>query len=234
MPAVGEPRKTSLHERKRRLVRDELSRAAWELFAARGYEATTVAEVAERAGVSRRTFFRYFDSKEDVVVETTDALAEEVLAAFRQRPAQEAPLLAIHRALRPVVEARLKDAAQARAIVKLLRQSRTLRRALLERHARMEERLAVLLARRMGMDPAFDPTPALLAFVTRALLDTAFNVWFDQQPADVGAMIDDLFHRLRQLVSAPPPPIPPGRAAGSPAGPRRAGSARGRGRAPRP
>jgi len=201
---VAERGAASLHQRKRRLVREELAGAAWELFAARGYEATTVSDIARRAGVSRRTFFRYFASKEEVVVETSDALAEDVLAAFRLRPAQEPPLVAIQRTLRPVVVARLADGAQARAIVKLLRRSRTLRRALLERHARMEERLAVLLARRMGTDAARDATPALLAFVTRALLDTAFNVWFDQDPPDVGAMVDDLFRRLRQVVSAAP------------------------------
>jgi AcrR family transcriptional regulator len=194
-------RRSGLHQRKRDLVREALARVAWDLFAAEGYEATTVAEIAAAAGVSRRTFFRYFPSKEDVVVETSDALAEDVLAAFARRPLPEPPLVAVHRALRPVLEARLADARQARAIVRLLRESRTLRRAMLERHARMEERLGTLLARRMRADRGKDPTPALLAFVTRALMDTAFNVWYDQRPRDVGAMIDDLFERLRAVVA---------------------------------
>jgi AcrR family transcriptional regulator len=190
-----------LLRKKHDLVRGELSRVAWDLFAARGYEATTVDEISRAAGVSRRTFFRYFASKEDVLVETSDALAEDLLAAFSRRPAREAPLVAVHRALRPVVEARLADAGQARAIIRLLRESRTLRRAMLERHARMEERLAALMATRLGTDPRNDSTPALLAFVTRALLDTAFNVWFDQHPEDVGAMVDDLFLKLRAVTA---------------------------------
>jgi hypothetical protein len=101
-----------------------------------------------------------------------------------------------------VLEARLaeEEAEEARAIIQLLRESRTLRRALLERHARLEERLALVLAERTGADLRQDPTPALLAFVTRAMVDTAFNVWFDLQPRDVGAMIDDLFVRLRSVV----------------------------------
>ncbi len=192
---------SGLRRKKHELVRGEISRVAWGMFAAQGYEATTVDEIARAAEVSRRTFFRYFASKEDVLVETSDALAEELLAAFSRRPAHEPPLVAVHRALRPVVEARLADADQARAIIRLLRESRTLRRAMLERHARMEERLAALIAERTGADPRRDPTPALLAFVTRALMDTAFNVWFDQHPEDVGAMIDDLFRRLRTVVS---------------------------------
>jgi len=197
-PAAQRP--PGLLGRKRELVRREIARAAWELFDARGYEAATVDEIARHAGVSRRTFFRYFSSKEDVVVETSDALAEDTLAAFAQRPAGEPPLVAIQRALRPVVESRLADPVETRAIIRLLRQSRTLRRALLERHARMEERLAVLLAARLGTDPRLDPTPALLAFIARALIDTAFNVWYDLQPRDVGAMVDDLFRRLGEVT----------------------------------
>lgn len=199
-PAAGA---SSLQRRKRELVRSEISRVAWDLFAADGYEATTVDEIARAAGVSRRTFFRYFASKEDVLVETSDALAEDLLAAVSRRPAHEPPLVAVHRALRPVVEARLADADQARAIIRLLRESRTLRRAMLERHARMEERLAAIMATRLGTDPRKDSTPALLAFVTRALLDTAFNVWFDQHPEDVGAMVDDLFRKLRAVTATP-------------------------------
>jgi len=196
---------TPLQLRKRHLVRQEIARAAWPLFAARGYERTTVSEVARAAGVSRRTFFRYFSSKEDVVVGTSDALAEDVLAAVAARPRHEPPLLAIRRALWPVLESRLADPEEARAIIRLLRESRTLRRAMLERHARMEERLAILLADRTETDPRKDPTPALLAFLTRALLDTAFNVWFDQHPKDVGAMVDDIFRRLRSAVAGRTP-----------------------------
>lgn len=193
---------TPLQQKKRQLVRQEIAHAAWRLFADRGYEATAVDEIAGEAGVSRRTFFRYFSSKEDVVVETSDALAEDLLAAVASRPAQEPPLVAIHRALRPVVESRLAETNEARAIIRLLRESRTLRRAMLERHARMEERLALLIAERTGVDPRRDPTPALLAFITRALVDTAFNVWFDQRPKDAGAMIDALFARLRAVVAS--------------------------------
>jgi len=197
-PAAARP--LPLPERKRQLVRQEIARAAWLLFAQRGYEDTTVEAIARAAGVSRRSFFRYFSSKEDVVVGTSDALAEDVLAAFARRPKREPPLLAIERALRPAIETRLADAAESRAIISLLRESRTLRRALLERHARLEERLAVLIAVRTGADLRRDPTPALLAFLARALIDTAFNVWYDQRPPSVGAMIDDLFRRLRALV----------------------------------
>jgi hypothetical protein len=73
---------------------------------------------------------------------------------------------------------------------------------MLERHARMEERLAAQLAGRLGIDPATDSKPALLAFVARALMDTAFNVWYDQHRSDVPALVDELFRKLGELARA--------------------------------
>jgi AcrR family transcriptional regulator len=185
----------SLQERKQELVRGEIFNAAWRLFGAHGYEATTVADIAAAAGVSRRTFFRYFSSKEDVLVETTDDLAEAMLAAMAERPSTEPPLVAIERALVPVLEGRLQT-ERTQTIIRLLRESRTLRRAMLERHALMEERLAVQLAARLGVDSATDSTPQLLAFVARAMMDTAFNVAYDQGRTDVAALVAELFAKL--------------------------------------
>jgi AcrR family transcriptional regulator len=186
----------SLQERKQELVRAELASAAWDLFGKKGYEATTVAEIAAAAGVSRRTFFRYYATKDDVVTETSDELAEAMLTAVAERPRDEPPLVAIKRALVPVLEPRLVRTARARTIIRLLRESRSLRRAMMERHALMEERLAAQLAERLGADPAKDSAPALLAFVARAMMDAAFNVWYDQGRKDVAALVDELFASL--------------------------------------
>jgi len=194
-PAV-ESSGLSLQERKQELVRAELFNAAWQLFGERGYEATTVAQIAAAAGVSRRTFFRYYASKEDVLVETSDELAESMLAAMAERPLDEPPLLAIERALVPVIESRMARTDRVRTIIRLLRESRTLRRAMLERHALMEERLAVQLAVRLGTDVAKDSTPALLAFVARAMMDTAFNIAYDHGRSDVAALVAELFTKL--------------------------------------
>jgi AcrR family transcriptional regulator len=194
------PARPSLQLRKQDLVREELSRAAWELFGKKGYESTTVAEIARTAGVSRRTFFRYYASKDDVVIETSDELAEDFLGAVARRPAKESPLVAIQRALVPALERRLARAEESRAIIRLLRESRSLRRAMLERHARMEERLAAQLAGRLGIDPSTNSKPALLAFLARAMMDTAFNVWYDQHRKDVPELVDELFAKLRDLT----------------------------------
>ncbi len=192
-----------LPQRKRQLVRQEIARAAWLLFAERGYEDTTVAEIARAAGISRRSFFRYFSSKEDVVVGTSDALAEDVLAAFARRPAAEPPLVAIERALSP--RSRRGSPTPPRRAPSSACCARAGRCAARCSSATRGSRSAsrVLIAVRTGADPLRDPTPALLAFLARALMDTAFNVWYDQRPRNVGAMIDDLFRRLRTVVSPP-------------------------------
>jgi len=198
LPAASE--RPSLKSQKQELVRRELAAAAWELFARSGYESTTVAEIAAAAGVSRRTFFRYYATKEEVLVETSDQLAEAMLSAVARRPSSEPALDSIRLALTEVLEGDLAEPERPRTIIRLLRQSRSLRRAMLERHARMEERLAELLSARLGADPATDPTPALLAFVARAMMDTAFNVWYDQRREDVGALVEELFARLTALA----------------------------------
>jgi AcrR family transcriptional regulator len=189
-----------LQQRKRDLVRDALRTAAEDLVAAGRFEATTVAEIARAAGVSRRTFFRYYGAKEDVIVEGSDRLADDLLAAIARRPLAEAPLVSIQRVLVPLIEEAVAKPELIRGVIRAIRKTSALRRAMLERRNRMEERLAALLAKRLGTDPLKDSTPALLAFLTRALHDTAFNVWFDQEPSDVGAMVDDLFRRLRAAV----------------------------------
>lgn len=194
----------SLQERKQELVRSELASAAWDLFGKKGYESTTVAQIAAAAGVSRRTFFRYYASKEDVLTATSDDLAEAMLAAMAGRPRDEPPLVSIERALVPVLEGQLKAAHRFRTIIRLLRESRTLRRAMLERHALMEERLATLLADRLGADPTKDSAPALLAFVARAMMDTAFNVWYDQGRKDIAGLVAELFATLAEHTQSHP------------------------------
>jgi AcrR family transcriptional regulator len=211
----------SLKVRKRQVVRSALSAAAEELFLSRGFEKTTVEQIARAAGVSRRTFFRYYESKEDVMVERSDRLGELLLAELAARPRSEPPLVAIRNALVAAAEAGLAERELIRYVILLLRETRALRRAVMERRNRLEERIAALMARRLGA-ARDDNTPMLLAFLTRALHDTAFNAWYDRETDDIAGLVDDLIGRLRAIVTAPL--AAPGRrrkAPGKPAPPRR-------------
>jgi AcrR family transcriptional regulator len=189
-----------LTERKQEVVRVALASAAEQLFLSRGFEDTTVEQIARAAGVSRRTFFRYFESKEDVLAEHAERIGERLYTALAARPLAEPPLVAIRNALVPALEEGTRDAEVIRCIIRLLRESNGLRRVLLARRNRLEERVAALMTRRLGAKPP-DNAPMLLAFLTRALLDTAFNAWYDHETPDVAGLVDELIERLRALVS---------------------------------
>jgi AcrR family transcriptional regulator len=192
----------SLAERKHDVVREALAAAARALFLADGFERTTVEQIARAAGVSRRTFFRYFESKEDVLAEHADRLGERLYAALAARPPGEPPLLAIRNALVPAVEAGVQDRDVVRCTIRLLRETNSLRQVVMARRNRLEERVAALMTRRLGAGAA-DSTPMLIAFLTRALVDTAFNAWYDHETDDIAGLVDDLVRRLRALVAAP-------------------------------
>ena len=84
--------------RKKAATKHAIQKHALRLFVEKGYDATTVEEIAAAAGVSHMTFFRYFPRKEEVVeYDEYDPLLEELVAA---RPADEPPLTALHRAIR--------------------------------------------------------------------------------------------------------------------------------------
>jgi AcrR family transcriptional regulator len=193
----------SLKTRKQQVVRDALTTAAEELFLARGFEAVTVEEIAQAAGVSRRTFFRYYQSKEDVMVERTDRLGEQLLAELAARPPKEPPLLAIRNALVPAIEYGLTEPDLVRSTIRLLRETSALRRAVMERRNRLEERIAALMVERMDTT-GDDNTPMLLAFITRALHDTTFNAWYDHETDDIADLVDDLIRRLCAITADMP------------------------------
>ncbi|WP_165358586.1 TetR family transcriptional regulator [Haloactinopolyspora alba] len=86
-----------LRERTRRAVRNEIAEAANELFVERGFEATTIDDIAAAVGMSQRSVFRYFSSKEEVVLGKFDLVVDDMLAALRARPADEAVWTSLRR-----------------------------------------------------------------------------------------------------------------------------------------
>lgn len=86
-----------LRERTRRAVRKEIAEAANELFVERGFESTTIDDIAAAVGMSQRSVFRYFATKEDIVLGKFDLAADDMLAALRARPAGEAVWTSLRR-----------------------------------------------------------------------------------------------------------------------------------------
>src|SRR5687767_7500056 len=99
LPATG-----GLRERRRAQTADEIERIALALFVERGFGAVTVEEIASSAGVSPRTFFRYFPSKELVLLRDQDRRISQLRDALAARPDDEPVLASMRRALLDMAE----------------------------------------------------------------------------------------------------------------------------------
>src|SRR5439155_14085043 len=94
----------SLRERTRAAMRAEVSEVAFRLFAKQGFANTTVDQIAAEAGLSRTTFFRYFGTKEEVVLGKFGELGQEIAAALAARPKDERPWDSLRRAFDVVTQ----------------------------------------------------------------------------------------------------------------------------------
>ena len=90
---------TSLWQRSRRAAYEEITSVAMGLFLEQGFEQTTIDQIASSAGISRRSFFRYFGTKEDIVLGDLASQGELVKAALEQVPATVGPWEALREAL---------------------------------------------------------------------------------------------------------------------------------------
>ena len=144
-----------LRERKKQQTRQQIFEAARKLFAERGFDAVTVADIARLADVSEVTVFNYFPNKEDLFFGGMTFFEEQLLEAVRTRPRGESALKALRRRLldsvdglrtRERIEAVLKAAGAMSSSPALL----TRERDIVDRYTR---RLAALLAEETGADP---------------------------------------------------------------------------------
>ncbi|MCZ0975945.1 TetR family transcriptional regulator [Streptomyces albulus] len=157
-------------------MRRELSAAAMELFATKGYEATTVDEIAAAAGVARRTFFRHFRSKEEAIFPDHDDTLVRAEAVLDAAPPHENPLDTVCRGIKEVMRMYASAPAVSVARYRLTREVPTLREAEIASVARYERLFTRYLlghfdegAHREGDD---DP---LLAEVAASAVVTAHN-----------------------------------------------------------
>jgi len=208
-------------ERKRRAIRGELSEVALRLLTDRGFDSLTIDEIAAAAGVSRRTFFRYFTSKEDVVFAFLDQWAVRLAADIVARPAEEDPVAAVQNSFRQLTAAYDDRALE---LVRLVRETPSLQQQ--ERINREHLRFAVVnaLAMRLGLDVERDMRPQILATIAFAPLDAAMFAWFGNRSGEeVGHLLDEAlgaFERERDaMVIARSKSGRPRRAIASPSAP---------------
>jgi len=176
---VPEPVRPSLRERTRLAVQAELLDVAQGLFVERGYEATTVDAIAEAAGLSKRSFFRYFGSKEDLVMGKYDALGDQLKARLIARPADEPVWTALRRMFDDVVAYTANQTNSARMVEmeRIVSASPTLNAAYLQRLDQMQAEIARIVRDRehaAGRTRAdTDPSPEALVGAAFACLSAA-------------------------------------------------------------
>jgi AcrR family transcriptional regulator len=146
---AGERAALGLRERKKAKTRAAIQHHALRLFREQGYETTTVEQIAEAAEISPSTFFRYFPTKEDVVL--WDDLDPVIFAAFEAQPAELSPIQAMRRALHATFDGLSSDeAAQVWERARLILAVPELRMRMLDQLASAIQMTAEMLAKRVG------------------------------------------------------------------------------------
>ncbi len=184
-----------LRERTRRAVRRELADLALGMFVERGYEATTVEDIAAAAGLSKRSFFRYFPSKEDILFGDVEDLAEQIADEVRARPGDEDAWDCL-RAVLGEWEPHIHTAQRDLDAMRLIETTPPLRARLHQKRDELRALVAAALRERPGAGlDAF--TADLLTAAAGAALDAATREWLRTDgAADRAALIDRAFAAL--------------------------------------
>jgi AcrR family transcriptional regulator len=186
-------------------MRRELAAAAMELFATKGYEATTVDEIAAAAGVARRTFFRHFRSKEEAIFPDHDDTLVRAEAVLNAAPAHEHPLDTVCRGIREVMKMYAARPEISVARYKLTREVPTLREAEIASAHRYERLFTRYLLGHFDEHAHHDTgnDDPLLAEVAASAVVTAHNHvlrrWLRADgKGDVEAQLDHAFAIVRK------------------------------------
>ncbi|MFG2093652.1 TetR/AcrR family transcriptional regulator [Streptomyces sp. NPDC048612] len=180
--------KIGLRERKKIQTRQAIRRAAYRLFEEQGYDATPIDQIAEAADVSPSTVFRYFPTKEDIVL--TDEYDTVLEAGLRARPTDEPMVESMRRvtveALREITGADRRELVQR---IRLIREVPAIRGRTAENTARDATLISAVLAERTGR-PAGDLELRVISAAILAALQEAMLSWVEGgQTAELEALI---------------------------------------------
>lgn len=203
-----DPIPQGLRARKKIQTRLSLARAAMQLFEERGYAATTVDDIAVAANVSRRTFFRYFASKEEVFVVDPEGKFAALHVALAEGPPDEPTIAALRRGVMALVGAYFEPEL-IRVEARVALREPVVAAAGLAYQVRWEDALAHEVAADLGVDPLHDPRPRIVAHTTVAILRAGVSQWVqgdcEGDPAEVvAATFDQATPALEAVLAMSP------------------------------
>lgn len=167
----------SLWERSRQAAYAEVTGVAMRLFLEHGFEQTTVDQIVEAAGISRRSFFRYFGTKEDIVLGDLAVQGDLVREALEAVPVDVGPWDALRAALH-AVDALVVEPGLTLKIARMMYETPSLRARSIEKHLHWQGLLVPNIRRRLGVGDG-EQSPAADAIVASAIacLDVAGELW---------------------------------------------------------
>ncbi|WP_433477671.1 TetR family transcriptional regulator [Spirillospora sp. CA-142024] len=214
-PETGSPgpQPPGRRERKKQRTREALVDAAFTLFAEKGFDATTVEEIADAVDVSSRTFFRYFSSKEDVALTFQEEQIRAVVAALAERPPDEPIMTALRRTVVEIARACEAgelgfDPERFECMLTMTSESPALLAGSLEHAQKKQALLTEIVAGRMGLDPATDLRPHVVAAATSCAFQAASDVTrrLGGSFGTLSEAVDQAFAILESGLNEPAPP----------------------------
>jgi len=179
-------------------ARDRLEQAALDLYRERGFEQTTVAEIAERVGLTERTFFRYFADKREVLFGGQTRLHEIYASAIANAPASAAPLDAVAAALEataPLFRERHELARQRQSVI-------AANPGLQERELLKRASFASAMADALRRRGVTDPAASLAAEVGVISFQTAFARWVSEPDGqDLSRLVRESLDQLKVIIA---------------------------------
>jgi AcrR family transcriptional regulator len=193
--------KRDLKSRKQELVRNAILDAAIALFEKKGFDQTDVAEIAEAAGISKRSFFRYFATKDDLLARSVMEYGAVLVEAIQSAPRQSTDLEVIHQTLLAGVHYNEQPEARARQLIAISTSHPTARQAYLSRKHLVEDAVAEAFASRAGNAKRDDLRVRLLAGITLALMNATIGAWFLGEEKTLGVAAKHAEAELEKITT---------------------------------
>ncbi len=193
----------TLQARKHQFVRDAIWDAAIDLFAEKGFDDTTVDDIARAAGVSRRSFFRYFASKNDLMAHAMLSYGAILTAAIDSCPAEYSLREVFRSTVQHVVQVSVAHPRTPK-IMAILAAHPGAQAAEMSRLADVQNQVSEAFGRRCRLCGEDNLAAHLLAGLTLQVAGTAVRWWFEQGQSGISETVDQVFAKLGHLLCKEP------------------------------